>query len=122
MVVLRQAGGPSGRGSFRFVWQGATIARQIDAAVAAALANRASAALGLLRSELHRDTGQMADEAFAEVDTAGGKRTLRLGSDAPHTYWHETGGAYPAHPQIRAIADRIAPTITPAIRAAMGRG
>jgi hypothetical protein len=121
MVALRRSGGPGGRTQFQ--WQGATVARQVTAAVQTALDGRARAALDALRSELHRDTGEMAARAFAEVSVAGTKRTLRLGSDAPHTYWHEMGSSnYPAHPQIRQIADRLAPTITPAIRAAMGRG
>jgi hypothetical protein len=119
VAALTPSGGPGRR--FKLTWQGATVTRQVDAAVQRALDGRAQAALDALRSELHRDTGEMAERAFAEVSVAGTKRTLRLGSDAPHTAYHELGTSnYPAHPQIRAIADRIAPTITPAIRTALG--
>lgn len=117
MVALRT----TGRGALTHTWQGATVTQAVDRAVEAALAGRAAAARAALSSELHRDSGQMAEQSFAEVGVSGGKRQLRLGSAAPHTAYHELGTSnYPAHPQIRAIADRIAPTISPAIRAALG--
>ena len=106
----------------KFTWHGAIIARKIDAATDAGLGSVARAAQSLLRSELHRWTGEMAARSFAEVSSSGGRRTLSIGSDAEHTFFHEVApNNYPPHPQIRPIADRIGPTIIPAIRGAMGR-
>lgn len=118
MVALR----PAGRGgrSFKYTWRGGAVLRQIDAAVQAAFDERARAAKGLLEAELHRVSHEMANRSFAEVSLAGTRRSLKIGSDAPHTYYHENGTAYfEGHPQIRSIADRIAPTITPAIQKAL---
>lgn len=119
MAALTPSGGP-GR-SFRLTWRGATVSRQVDAAMRAALEDEAREVRADLQASLHRVTGEMAEKSFAEVTVSGTKRQLRLGSDAPHTAYHELGTSnYPAHPQIRAIADRHAPHITPRLRAALG--
>jgi hypothetical protein len=121
MPALRRSGGPGGRTQFQ--WQGATVARQVTAAVQTALANEASEIRADLQASLHKVTGRMAAESFAEVSVAGTKRTLRLGSDAPYSVFEEEGTSQrPGHHVIRTVADRHTPHITPAIRAAMGRG
>jgi hypothetical protein len=119
MPVLRPAGGPT-RPPFRYTWRGGVVLRQINDAVEKAFEDRARAAKALLQAELHRVSHEMADKSFAEVGLSGRRRSLKIGSDAPHTYYHEIGTAFfEGHPQIRSIADRIAPTITPAIQRAL---
>lgn len=123
MVAIRSSGGP-GRG-VKLTWQGATVFAKVDAGVQSALDDLAKEIEATLHRELHRypkhKEHQMADEAFAKVTVSGTKRTLSLGSDAPYTYWHEEGTSnFEGHPQIREIADRYAPQITPRLRAALG--
>lgn len=117
--AIRIAGGPRGRGAARFTWEGATVLRQWEAQIQAGMETLAEEIESDLRSNLHRVTDEMADNAFANVEVRGGKRTITAGSTAPHTAYHELGTSrYSAHPQIRQTIDRYAPRLTERIAAA----
>lgn len=119
MAALRPSGGP-GR-AFKFTWQGATVLRQIEAAVDQALKAEAAEIHADLEASLHKVTGRMAAESFADVTVAGTKRTLRLGSEAPYSIYEEEGTSQRAgHHVIRTVADRHVSHITPAIKSALG--
>jgi hypothetical protein len=113
MAVIRSAGGPGGRGNFRLVWQGATVLRAWDAQIQAGLRTSARQILDDLHQEIHVDSGEMRDKAFAEVLVAGTKRTIVAGSAADHAIYEELGTRFrPGHPQIRKVIDRNAPLVT----------
>jgi hypothetical protein len=119
MAVLRSSGGP-GR-AFKLTWQGATVLKQLEAAVLTAFDDEAEEIAEDLKATLHKVTEQMANESFARVTVSGTKRQLALGSDAPHTAYHELGTSnFKGHPQIRAIADKHVSHITPRLKAALG--
>ena len=118
MVAARQAGGPGGRGSFRFRWDGARIVGQVTAQVQDAADDLARDLESYLRATLHRDTGEMADQAFATVEFTGSRIVIRAGSDSQHTIWHELR----YHPQLRQTMDEWAPKIANYLRAKMRAG
>lgn len=119
MAALRRSGGAGRR--FKFVWQGATVFQQIDAAIAQALEDEAKEIRLDLLASLHKITGRMAAESFAEVSVAGTKRQLALGSDAPYSVYEELGTSRrPGHHVIRSVADRHAGHITQRLKAARG--
>lgn len=111
--------GPSARTpGYKLTWRGATVAKQIDEDVAAAMEELRRDILSYLHSNLHIYTGQMNREAFAEIKvTQGGKRTLVVGSDAPHTIFHE----FRYHAQLREALDEWAPKVTQYLQAAFRR-
>lgn len=116
-----RSGGPYGRGNFTLRWRGATIRREIDAAVESALREEAAEVLADLQATLHVKTGEMNQGAFAEVGASGGKRSLAAGSTAEHTLYHELGTIYfEGHPQIRETMDRHIPHVTPRLRQKIG--
>lgn len=118
MVALRQAGGPSGRGSFRFVWNGSRLRAEVSIEVQAAMQRLAADLESYLRATLHRDTGEMAERSFANVEVSGDRIIVRAGSDAAHTIYHE----FRYHPQLRQTLDEWAPKISGYLRAvARGR-
>lgn len=118
--VIRSAGGPGGRGDFRQKWQGATVRRQIAAAIQGGMDDLAKSVLADLHEQLHKVSHEMADKAFARVEIRGGKRTLTAGSEAGHTAYHELGTSnFEGHPQIRQIMDRRIPEVTELIRRRM---
>lgn len=120
MAAIRRAGGPYGRGSHRQTWNGATVKVTIQQATQKALEDLAKEIRATLQEELHRVSGEMAEKSFATVDVRGTKRTLRAGSDADHTAYHEVGTVnFEGHPQIRKIMDRYAPQVTQRIKANM---
>lgn len=101
--------------NYKLTWRGATVLRQIDANIDQAMENLRDDIEQYLQSNLHRWTGQMADESFAELTyETGKKRTLRVGSDAPHTLYHE----FRYHPQLREALDMWAPKMTQYLQAA----
>lgn len=114
MVAVRQAGGPSGRGAFRFRWDGARFLASVRAETQAAMEQLAADLEAYLHANLHRDSGEMADKAFATVEVRGERIVIRAGSEAGHTLYHEV--LY--HPQLRQAMDLWAPKIAAAIRAA----
>jgi len=119
MVAIRTAGGPYGRGSARYIWQGATVLKAWEAQIQAGMEKVAEDTLADLRVTIHEDTGEMRRQAFATVDVRGTKRTLQAGSTVPYAAYEELGTIYRAgHPQIRQVIDRQAPRVTQAIAAA----
>lgn len=117
MPVLKQAGGPN-RTPFRFTWQGATIQKNIEDAAAEAMDELERIIQDRFHSELHVLTGEMRDRSFVYIENSGTKRTMRAGSAAEHTLYHELGTAtFVGHPQIRTIMDQEIPKLTPLIRA-----
>jgi HK97 gp10 family phage protein len=119
MAVVNRAGGPGGRGPFRYSWQGATVQQAWLAQVKQGMDDEAAEILAALRSEIHIDTGEMRRQAFAVVIVAGTKRTLRAGSDVPYAAFEELGTIYRAgHPQIRKVFDAHQKHVTEKIRAA----
>ena len=119
MVATRSAGGPYGRGPFRLTWRGGRVLEEIRAQVEDGLKAEAREIEDDLHSTLHRVTGEMADEAFADVEVRSGRRVIAAGSNAEHTLYHELGTpTFGGHPQIRQIIDRHAPHVTQAIAAA----
>lgn len=117
MAVFRQ----SGRGSVKLIWQGATVSRQVEQAIQQAMAEEAAEVRADLRASLHKITGRMAAESFADVTVSGTKRQLALGSDVPYAIFEEQGTSQrPGHHVIRSVADRHVPHITPRLRAAIG--
>lgn len=121
MAVFRPSGG-AGR-AFKLQWQGATVLRRIEAGVQKALDAEAAEIHADLQESLHKVTGRMARESFAEVTVSGTKRTLRLGSDAPYSVFEEQGTSQrPGHHVIRTVADRHVGHITPRLKAAVGGG
>lgn len=120
MAVIKQVGG---KRSGTFQWQGATVLKAWEDQIQAGLEAEAEEIAEDLAATLHRDSGQLADESFAVVEVRGTKRTIRAGSDAPHTAFHELGTSnFEGHPQIRQIMDRHVGHVTERIRAARGRG
>lgn len=117
MAVFRS----SGRGALKLAWQGATVERQLVAGVDQALKEEAAEIRADLFTSLHKITGRMANESFAEVSVAGTKRTLRLGSDAPYSIFEEEDTSQRAgHHVIRTVAQRHVGHITPRLKAALG--
>ena len=117
MVAVRQVGK-----SGTFQWQGATVLKAWEDQIQAGMEDEADEVEADLKATLHRDSNQMADNAFAVVEVRGTKRTLRAGSTAPHTVFHELGTAnFEGHPQIREVIDRHAPHVTQKIREARRR-
>ena len=114
MVAQRQSGGPGGRSAYRVTWEGSRVKAAVDAAMLAGMQKLASDLEAYLHATLHRDTGEMADKAFAVVEVVGDRIVIRAGSDAAHTIYHEL--IY--HPQLRQAMDVWAPKISALVRAA----
>jgi HK97 gp10 family phage protein len=99
------------------------VLRRLDAAITAGLEAEAQEVRQDLQASIHKITGRMARESFADVEVRGGKRTLVLGSDAPYAAYEELGTSRrEGHPVIRQTADQHAPHITQRIAQAVGRG
>jgi hypothetical protein len=95
------------------VWEGATVQRAWEAQIAAGMGDEAAEIEQDLRSSIHMVSGEMRRQAFAEVETRGGKRTIVAGSGVPYAVYEEA-----RHPQIRLVVDRHAPHVTRKIAAA----
>lgn len=101
---------------YKLTWRGATVLREIDSRVDEAMERLKDEVQSYLTSNLHRYTGQMADESFAEIEVVRGKkRKLVAGSDAPHTLFHEIR----YHAQLRETLDIFAPKLSQYIREAL---
>lgn len=118
MVAVTQAGGPRGRGGFRFRWDGARVVAATTTQTLSAAQQLASDLEAYLRSTLHRDTGEMADRSFARVDASKTRIVVVAGSDANHTVYHE----FRYHPQLRQTMDLWAPRVASYLRAVMRGG
>lgn len=105
------------RTSYRFKWTGDQVRRKVAENVLREMESVAALIEGYLRSTLHRWTGEMADKVYSEVDQDGSRIIIRVGSDAPHTFYHEVK----YHPQLRATLDVWAPRLASVIAAAMRR-
>jgi hypothetical protein len=120
MAVISQGG--SG-GGVRFEWRGATVLKAWEDQIQAGMQAEAAEVLDDLRNSIHVQSGDMRDEAFAEVEVRGTKRTLRAGSASDHAIYEELGTSRrPGHPQIRGVMDRHIPHVTEKIRQARGLG
>ncbi len=116
-VAQRSSGGPGGRTSFRQTWEGSRVRAQITSGVNQAMSQMANDLEDYLHATLHRDSGEMADKAFATVEAVGDRIVVRAGSDAEHTVYHE----FRYHPQLRSSMDIWAPKISAYVRAAARR-
>jgi HK97 gp10 family phage protein len=117
------AGGPyTGRGAFRFTWNGARITAQIDSAIQTAMDETADAAKAEAQSRARVDTGAMRDSIDAVVrTTGGGRRQMVLSIGVSYGIFHELGTSrISAQPMIRPAIDQEAPRLTQRIRAAIG--
>jgi hypothetical protein len=112
MAVTRVAGGPGGRGSARFTWQGATVQRVWEAQIQAGLEAEAAEIRADLQASIHIQSGEMRRQSFAEVAVRGTKRTIVAGSGVSYAIYEEA-----RHPQIRMVIDRHAPHVTQKIAA-----
>jgi len=102
--------------NYKLTWRGAIVLKTINDDINRAMENLRQDIEQYLHSNLHKWTGQMADEAFAELTiVTSGKRTLSVGSDAPHTLYHE----FRYHPQLREALDIWAPKVTQYLQAAL---
>lgn len=120
---VRRAGGPyKGGKTFRFIWEGARVTKQVDDATFDALKELAAEIEAWMQANLHVKTGEMKEKSFAAVTIKSGRRVLTWGSDAQHTLWHEFGTRwYPAHPQFREIGKLFIPRVTPTLKAALAK-
>lgn len=98
-------------------WYGSRVAGQLQANVRAEMEALARDLEAYLRATLHRDTGELAEGAFATVEAKATTILIRAGSTAEHAFWHEVR----YHPQLRESLDKFAPTLAAAVRAAMRR-
>lgn len=120
---VRSAGGPGGRGGFRFTWNGAKVIKDIEDAQASMARQLQQDILQYLYTTLHRwpkhdyrRGRRMAELAFVEVYfTPAGYLAVRWGSDAPWTVYHE----FRYHPQLRETADIFLPQVAERLRASM---
>lgn len=103
----RYAGPNRAGGIFHYTSRFPIVMQQIDDATASMMRQLGQDILIWLRTNLHRWTGEMAREAFAEVFAESGEIRVRFGSDTDHTFWHEV--VY--HPQMRECADLFGPQI-----------
>jgi HK97 gp10 family phage protein len=123
MVAVTQAGGPYGRGAFRFDWRGAAITAKITEAVLQAMDETADAAKSAAQERCPVDTGRLRDSIDAIVDQSGGsqRRRLTLFAAAPYALYVELGTSrMAAQPFLRPAMDAEAPKLTQRIRAAIG--
>lgn len=116
MVAVTQGRLGSRRG-YTFTWVGDEMRRKVAEAVLRDVESFAALLEGYLRANLHRDSGDMADQAYVEVDTQGATILIRAGSDSDHTFWHEVK----YHPQLRQAFDIWAPKLAATVRAAIRR-
>lgn len=107
----------SGRGNYRLTWRGSAVATQYKAALNAELNGVASDMLTWLKTNLHRVTGDMANQAYANVGVVGSRRVVRAGSTSDHSFWHEMR----YHAQFRQCMDIFVPRAQEAARRAMER-
>lgn len=99
--------------TYTFEWKGQEVRAEVEKAARATMDELASDIEGYLHATLHRWTGEMADKAYAYVETVPNGYLLHAGSDTDHTWWHEVR----YHPQLRQTMDRFAPTIGPRLKA-----
>ncbi len=122
---LRKAGGPYGRGGFRFTWRGGYLRTAVTEGIDQAMKEQQKRILSRLRRELHKypkhRRHQLAPRAFCRVDVVGNERVARrlvAGSNASFAVYHELGTSkFVGHPQIRQIMDQERLQLAPAIRA-----
>lgn len=117
MVATRLSGGPGKRGAFRAEWRGAAVLESWKQQIGTGVADLADDILSDLHQEIHKVSGEMARQAFADVSVDGSKRTIRAGSSVPYAAYEEA-----RHPQLRLVIDRHAPRLTQKIAAARGGG
>lgn len=125
MAATRQSGGPyRGGGALKYVWYGARIAGQVDAAVQRAMEETAVAAKADARGRARVDTGAMRDGIDAEVTTTGaGRRRMTLSGSVSYTLFHELGTSkLSAQPMLRPAIDQEAGRLSARIKAALGGG
>jgi hypothetical protein len=117
MVVTRRASGP---GKYTLRWEGATVLKHLEEAARAGMEAEKRHVEAAEQSELHVWTGEMKEKSFAIVEVRGTKRVLLVGSDAPHTIYHEERATnYTPHPQFHQLMDQHAPHVTQEIRKAV---
>ncbi len=101
--------------NYKFTWRGATVYRQVTQNVDDAMENLRRDVLAYLHQTLHIYTGEMNEQAFAELEVVTGKkRKLVVGSDSEHTLFHE----FRYHPQLRETMDEWAPKVSQYLQAA----
>jgi hypothetical protein len=118
MARFRLAGGHGRRrGAPRVTWNGGRVVQAINQAVEDAMRDEATEVVADLKGSIHRISGRMAEESYAEVEVRAGRRTLVAGSTAPYAIYEEL-----RHPVIREVMDRHIPHVPPRIRAKLGGG
>lgn len=105
-----------------FKWNGPAVLGLIRGAQREGLEARARIVAAELRANIHRQTGQMAEQAFARVEEQGGRLVLVAGSTAPHAVYEELGTSRrPGHPVIRQTMDANVKQVPADIARALGR-
>lgn len=89
MAAIRQAGGPGGRGVFRFTWNGGRITSQINSAMTEAMRQTAVAVRANAQRRARVRTGRMRAGVQTAVTVAGGRRTMRLSDRVLYTPYVE---------------------------------
>jgi hypothetical protein len=103
---------------YTFDWRGDATYRFVVNDVIREMESLAALLEGYLHGELHRATGDMADNAYARVEVRGDLIIIRAGSESDHTIYHELR----YHPQLRQTMDVWAPRIAANVKAAINRG
>lgn len=115
MAAAQSAGGPRGRGGYRYTWRGGRVRQDVLGALDAAFDTASTRAKAEAQARAHVWTGQMQAEVFATAEVRGGRRALVVGSNAPHTVYEVAKGG--DHDFLRPTIDSVAPQLAPMLRA-----
>lgn len=115
MAIGPIPGASVGGSSYTFVWHAERLQSRVDIAVGAAAERLAAEVQEWLRSNLHRYTGEMAENAYGRMDRTPTGFRITGGSDTDHTFYHEVR----YHPQLRQCLDLFAPTMGARVREAL---
>lgn len=107
--------------SFRFQWNGHSVAAQLQAAIEAGMEDTAQAAVSVARDHARVKTGAMRDSIEGDVAAVPNGYQLTLAIGVPYGIYHEVGSSrITAQPMIRPAIDAEGPKLAARVRAHLG--
>lgn len=97
--------GTVGRGTYAFQWNAVNLEALVQRAALETMQEIATDLRAWFLANLHRWSGEMAEQSYARVELQPQGLVIHAGSRSDHTYWHEVR----YHPQLRQAQDLFAP-------------
>jgi HK97 gp10 family phage protein len=106
---------------FRFIWNGTSVAAQLQAAIEAAMEETAEAMAATAQSRAPVRTGFLRDSIHAEAETTASGSQVTLSADADYALFVEMGTSRAhAQPYLRPAIDAEGPRLPDRIRSHLG--